>query len=54
MFLRWLIPAATGILLIEFASESSGFLHAAGIVFGLFYCWAAIVEAWARYVRPNY
>jgi hypothetical protein len=54
MFLRWLIPAATGILLIEFASESSGFLHAAGIVFGLFYVWAALTEAWARYVRPNY
>jgi len=49
MFIRWLVPASTGILLIEFASESSGFLHGAGLVFGLFYVWAGISEAWRQY-----
>ena len=49
MVLRWLVPAATGILLIEFASESSGFLHGAGLIFGLFYTWAAITQAWRQY-----
>jgi hypothetical protein len=54
MFLRWLVPALTGILFVEFASESSGFLHGAGLVFGCFYLWAAISESWNQYVRTNY
>jgi len=51
MFLRWLVPSLTGILLVEFASETSGFLHWAGLVFGLFYLWAGITAAWEMYVK---
>jgi hypothetical protein len=54
MFIRWLVPVASGILFVEFASESSGFLHVTGLVFGLFYLWAGISEAWNQYVRTNY
>jgi hypothetical protein len=53
MFLRWLVPSVTGILFVEFASESSGFLHAVGLVFGCFYLWAGLSEAWNQYVRFN-
>jgi hypothetical protein len=51
MILRWLVPSLTGILFLEFASESSGFLHVTGLVFGFFYIYVGLSAAWIMYVR---
>jgi hypothetical protein len=49
--IRWLVPALTGTLLLRLWQESEGFFAGAGLVFGVFYIYAALVSAWSDYVR---
>lgn len=49
--LQWLIPAITGILLIELGGEREGFIGVAGIAVGGFQVFAGLVAAWLLYVK---
>jgi hypothetical protein len=53
MFLLWLIPALTGILLIDLGGERLGIIGWAGIGFGAMYIWSSLSMAWKMYVKPH-
>lgn len=49
--LNWLVPAITGILLIELGGERDGIIGMAGLIVGGFQVIAALIVAWAMYVK---